>query len=77
MKIYLSSTLRKYIPGYDPDKGHEIEVQKGITVSNLCEKINIPVDMVSIIMVDGRAKNHNYVLDGSERVHLFPAIGGG
>lgn len=77
MKIFLSSTLRNYIPDYDPDKGHEIPVLKGTTVSALCERMNIPVDMVTIIMVNGRAKNHDHVLKGSERVHLFPAIGGG
>lgn len=77
MKIFLSSTLRKYIPGYSPDKGHEIQVQKSTTISDLCEQMNIPVEMVTIIMVDGRSKNHDYVLNGSERVHLFPAIGGG
>ena len=77
MKVFLSATLRRIIPGYDPDKGHEIQVQKGTTVLELCEQMNIPADMVTIIMVDGRAKNHDHVLEGSERVHLFPAIGGG
>lgn len=77
MKIFLSSTLRKYIPGYDPEKGHEIQVRKGTSVSDLCKQMNIPVDMVTIIMVDGRSKDHEHVLNGSERVHLFPAIGGG
>ena len=77
MKVFLSSTLRRYIPGYDPDKGLEIQVQKGTTVSNLCKQMNIPPDMVTIIMVDGRAEDLDHVLNGSERVHLFPAIGGG
>ena len=77
MKIFLSSTLRKYIPVYDPDKGYEIKIHRGTTVSDLCEQINIPLDMVTIIMVDGRATNLDHVLKGSERVHLFPAIGGG
>jgi sulfur carrier protein ThiS len=75
--IFLSSILRRYIQGYDPDKGHEIQVQKGITVSDLCEQIHIPLDMVTIIMVDGISTNHDHVLKGTERVHLFPAIGGG
>ena len=77
MKIFLSSTLRKYISGYDPEKGHEIQVEKGTTISELCKQINIPADMVTIIMVDGRSKNLDHILNGSERVHLFPAIGGG
>jgi molybdopterin synthase sulfur carrier subunit len=75
--VFLSSTLRRYIPGYDPDKGHEIQVQKGTTILDLCGQLNIPADMVTIIMVDGRAEDLDHVLHGSERVHLFPAIGGG
>ena len=77
MRVFLSSTLRKYIQGYDPDNGYEVQVKKGTTVSNLCEQLHIPPDMVTIIMVDGRAEDHDHVLKGSERVHLFPAIGGG
>ncbi len=77
LKIFLSSTLRKYIPGYDPNKGHETEISQGTTVSDLCRQINVPVEDVTIIMVDGRMRQPDHILKGTERVHLFPAIGGG
>lgn len=77
LKIFLSSILRKYIPDYDPDKGYEAEVLQKTTVSDLCRKLNVPADMVAIVMVDGKIEGLDYLLDGMERVYLFPSIGGG
>lgn len=77
LKIFLSSILRTYIPGYDPDKGYETDVLQETTVSDLCKKINVPSDMVAIVMVDGKIEGLDYMLNGAERVYLFPAIGGG
>ncbi len=77
MKIFLSSILRTYIPGYDPDKGYETDIFQETTVSDLCKKINVPSDMVAIVMVDGKIEGLDYMLNGAERVYLFPAIGGG
>ena len=77
MKIFLSSILRKYIPDYDPNKGHDAEIQQGTTVSELCGKINVPVEQVTIVMVDGKIHGHDYILNGTERIYLFPSIGGG
>lgn len=77
IKILLSSTLRKYVPGYDPVKGMSFSVDGEITVEELCELINIPSDRIKIVMVNGKSKSMNHVLKGGERVGLFPPIGGG
>ena len=66
-----------YIPDYDPNKGHEAEIPYGATISDLCRLIDVPVEQVSIVMVDGRIQGTDYILGGTERVYLFPAIGGG
>ncbi len=77
MNIFLSSILRDFIPGYDPGKGVIAEISSGTPVYELCDKINIPSDMVTIVMVDGKIVEKEYILNGTERVYLFPAIGGG
>jgi molybdopterin converting factor small subunit len=77
LKIFLSSTLRKYIPGYDATKGMSLISDRKMTVSELCERINIPADKIKIIMVDGKNKSPDYILKGDERVALFPPVGGG
>lgn len=77
MKIFLSTTLRKYVPGYDPAKGLEMVISKGTTVADLCRQSNIPINEVKIIMVDGTKREKEHLLTGSERVYLFPPVGGG
>ena len=77
LKILLSSTLRKYLPGYDPVKGISFSVDGEITVEELCERINIPCDKIKIVMVNGKSKPMYHLLKGGERVGLFPPIGGG
>ena len=77
MNIFLSSILRDCVPDYDPGKGIMVKISMETSVADLCKKIKVPVDMVTIVMVDGKIENTEYVLNGTERVYLFPAIGGG
>jgi sulfur carrier protein ThiS len=77
LEIFLSSTLRKYIPGYDPTKGMVVSLDEEITVAELCEVINIPADKIKIIIVNGKNESLDHILNGDDRLGLFPAIGGG
>lgn len=77
LKIFLSSTLRKYLPGYDSSKGIEYTARGKIKVAELCQQLEIPVDQIKIVMVNGRSETVDYLLKGDERVGLFPPVGGG
>ena len=77
LEIFISSTLRKHIPGYDPTKGMDLSLDKEITVAELCELINVPADKIKIIIVNGKNESLEHILNGDERVGLFPAVGGG
>jgi sulfur-carrier protein len=77
LKIFLSSTLRRYVPGYDPTNGVSLIVDGERTVADICEHMNIPADKIKIIMVNGKSKSPDHVLKGDERVGLFPPVGGG
>jgi sulfur carrier protein ThiS len=57
--------------------GIELYVAKGTTVADVCKELNIPVDDIKIVMVNGRNQSLDYRLQGDERVALFPPIGGG
>ncbi len=75
--LRLSTTLRKYVEGYDPVKGSAIHLDSGLTVSQLCELLGIPEREIKIIMVDGKKRSPGHTLKGGERVALFPPVGGG
>jgi len=77
LKVFLSSTLRQYISGYDPSEGAEFSVNRKTTVSELCKLMNIPEDKIKIVMVDGKSESFDYELQGDERIGLFPPVGGG
>ena len=75
--VFLSSTLRQYVPGYDPSEGVLFLVDRKTTISELCRSMRIPEEKIKIIMVNGTDAPVDYELNGDERVGLFPPIGGG
>ena len=77
VRVLLSSSLRRYVPGYDPSSGLDLEVDKGMTVAEVCRLMNVPKEKIKIVMVDGRHRSLEHLLEGDERVALFPPVGGG
>jgi len=77
VKVFLSTTLRKHIPGYDPSGGALFSVARKTTISDLCNLMKIPQDKIKIIMVNGRNASFDFELEGGERIGLFPPVGGG
>ena len=77
LKIFLSSTLRKHVAGYDPVKGLGVEVDGSITVAEVCKKMKIPIDNIKVAFVNGKSQKLDYILQGEERIGLFPPVGGG
>ena len=77
VKVLLSSSLRRYVPQYDPSSGVDLKVDKGMSVAEVCRLMNVPVEKIKIVMVDGRHGSLKYLLKGDERIALFPAVGGG
>lgn len=77
VNVFLSTTLRAYLPGYDPARGVSLSVVPGTTVSDLCRQMGIPTEKIKIVMVNGKSASFGDRLAGDERVGLFPPVGGG
>jgi len=77
LRIILAATLRKFVSGYDPLQGHSVDLSGPESVGELIQRLGIPPDEVKLIMVDGVAANRETLLQGDERVGLFPPVGGG
>jgi len=77
LQVFLNATLRQYVQGYDPYKGISVEVPAGTTVAQVIAQLGLPAKEVTLIMVDGRRREADFVLQGNERLGLFPPIGGG
>ena len=75
--VLLNATLRRHRPDYDAAVGITMEVEPGTTVAEILPRLGVPNQEVTLLMVDGRRRDLDFVLQGNERVALFPPIGGG
>ncbi len=77
LKVFLSATLRQYLPDYDPGSGHDLAVPPGTTPREVARLLAIPAEEVKLIMVNGISVGWDAKLTGDERVAFFPPVGGG
>jgi molybdopterin synthase sulfur carrier subunit len=77
LQVFLNATLRLYVPGYNPYEGLTRELLPGTPVSHLISQLGLPLEEVTLIMINGVRQQPEFLLQGDERVGLFPPIGGG
>jgi len=77
LQVFLNATLRGYVPGYDPYQGISLDIPPGTPVSWIISHLGLPATEVTLIMVNGRRQSADFLLEGDERLGLFPPIGGG
>lgn len=71
--IRLFSTLNRFET--DPDKPYPII--PGMSVKEVLVQLNIPLDDIKLIFVNGKKAGIETCLEGGERVGIFPPVGGG
>lgn len=75
--VFLSTTLRDCVPGYNPVEGAVIDADAPLTVADLAVRLGLPVKEIKIVMINGRHAGMDDILSTDDRVGLFPAVGGG
>ncbi|MEW5722494.1 MAG: MoaD/ThiS family protein [Thermodesulfobacteriota bacterium] len=75
--IKISSTLRDYVPGYDPVNGLAVPHRPGRTVAEVLGDLGLPVEKVKVLMVNGLSSSPGRILEDGDRVAVFPPVGGG
>jgi molybdopterin converting factor small subunit len=71
--IKLFATLKQFTPV----SSENYPIRSGITVKKLLEELGVPEEAVKLVFIDGVKSDLGFVLKGSERVGIFPAVGGG
>ncbi|GMQ79847.1 MAG: MoaD/ThiS family protein [Thermodesulfobacteriota bacterium] len=71
--INLFATLRRFTPVFSDS----YPIKPGITVRKLLEELCVPKDEVKLIFIDGVKHDLTSILNGGERLGIFPAVGGG
>lgn len=79
MTVYvkLSTTLRRAVPGYAPERGLVLELDGARTAGDVARHLHLPLDDIKIVMVNGTHASLDRSLADGDRVAFFPAVGGG
>ena len=59
------------------EKEQVTEIGERAAVQDLVKYLNIPMDQVAIIMINGRRAEIDAILEDEDTVAFFPPIGGG
>jgi molybdopterin converting factor small subunit len=73
IELKLYATLAQH----QPDTAAAYPVTAGTSVGQLIDSLGIDPEHVRLVFIDGRKQDQSTLLQGGERVGLFPPVGGG
>jgi sulfur carrier protein ThiS len=75
--VKLFGTLGQAVPGYDSEKGLELEIREGAAVKDLLEGLRISEVKGGVVTAGGRILHPEDPLKDGMSVHLLQAVYGG
>jgi sulfur carrier protein ThiS len=77
VRVKLFGLLPRRFPGYNPERGMEVELPPGARVGDLLARLNISKEEGGIVAVDGLVQKAEAELrDGSQISVFHPIVGG-
>lgn len=73
ISINLYATLRKHLP----EASDRFPIEPGTTVEAVVDRLAIPKKDAKLIFVNSVRSDLTTILNGGERVGIFPPVGGG
>jgi molybdopterin synthase sulfur carrier subunit len=73
IQIKLFATLQRFMP----TSAENYAIEPGITVRSLLQQLDIPEEKIKLVFIDGVRAEWTTILNGGERVGVFPPVGGG
>jgi sulfur carrier protein ThiS len=75
VQVKLFGTLVQSIPGYDFERGMEVEIPSGSKIRDLLTRLGISES--GVVAVDGLIMKGDEGLEGGSSVHIFQPVFGG
>lgn len=75
IRVELYVNLRKYSP--NGEKEFDLDLPTGSTLKDLIHSLGIPAEVALVMLVNGRPAEARTHLAHSDKVTLFPPLGGG
>ena len=76
IELRLFASLSVYMPEAESADA-TVNVKEGISIRELLEQYNVPLDSVKIIFVNGVHAERDEILKEGDRVGIFPPVAGG
>jgi molybdopterin converting factor small subunit len=73
IQLKLFATLREFTP----PSADSFIIDQGTRICDLLDQINMPREKAKLIFINGVKAELTTVLEGGERVGIFPPVGGG
>jgi len=73
IQIKLFATLQRFMPA----SAENYAIETGTTIRTLLQQLNLPENKAKLIFIDGVKAELTTVLEGGERIGIFPPVGGG
>ncbi|RJR49251.1 MAG: MoaD/ThiS family protein [Desulfobacteraceae bacterium] len=77
VELRLYASLGKYMPEQRSGPSESMEVAEGSTIRAVLERLNVPLDSVKIIFLNGLHASGDEALKNGDRVGVFPPVAGG
>ncbi len=74
---YIQLKLFANLQNFMPSTADNFAIEAGLTIGALLAQLDIPEDKIKLVFVDGVRAELTTILDGGERVGIFPPVGGG
>jgi molybdopterin converting factor small subunit len=73
IQIKLFATLQRFMPA----SAENYTIETGTTIRTLLQQLDLPENKAKLIFIDGVKAELATVLEGGERIGIFPPVGGG
>ncbi len=73
IQIKLFATLQRFMPA----SAENYAIETGTTIRTLLQQLDLPENKAKLIFIDGVKAELTTVLQGGERIGIFPPVGGG
>lgn len=78
IELRLFASLARYMPGETCSNGDRImEVAEGSTIIDILRRLEVPLDKVRVIFLNGLHATGEEILKEGDRVGIFPPVAGG
>ncbi len=77
VKVRLFTTLADHVSGIEAGKTFSVFLPDGSKILHLIKDLHLSEAEAKVIIVNGRAREPDYLLNDDDEVAMFPPIGGG